>query len=83
MVLQLKSALSGGEFSKMKNIAVIFPDMPFSKKQKMDKYKHFHPFRPFLEKKSENIFKKLLKLDSVCAMLRPQNEGTQRRALPN
>jgi len=34
MVLQLKSALSGGEFSQMKNIAVIFPDMPFSKKQK-------------------------------------------------
>ena len=49
----------------------------------MDKYKHFHPFRPFLEKKSENVFKKLLKLDSVCAMLRQQNEGTQRRALPN
>ena len=83
MVLQLKSALSGGEFSQMNNIAVLFPDMPFPKKQKMDKYKYFHPFRPFLEKKSENIFKKLLKLDSVCAMLRPQNEGTQRRALPN
>jgi len=34
MVLQLKSALSGGKFSKMKNIAVIFPNMTFSKKQK-------------------------------------------------
>lgn len=47
MVLQLKNALSGGEFSQMKNIAVIFPDMPFSKKQKMDKYKHFIRFAHF------------------------------------
>lgn len=83
MISQLKSAVFGDKFPKMKNIAVIFPDMPFSKKQKMDKYKHFHPFRPFLGKNSENIFKKLLKPNSVCAMLRPQNEGTQRRALPN
>lgn len=34
MVLQLKNALSGGEFSQMKNIAVIFPDMTFSKSKK-------------------------------------------------
>ena len=83
MVLQLKNALSGGEFSQMKNIAVVFPGYGIFNKEKMDKYKHFHPFRPFLGKNSENIFKKLLKLNSVCAMLRPQNEGTQRRALPN
>lgn len=60
MVLQLKSALSGGEFSQMKNIAIIFPRYDIFKKAKMDKYKHFHPFRPFLEKKSENIFKKTI-----------------------